>query len=87
MMKQRVVGHGLSEAFDQDHARNDGSLGEMAEEERLIGLKGPHGHHAVLAELDDPVDEEKGGPMRKDGGNARKRPGVPAHGDWLTSLR
>jgi hypothetical protein len=65
MVEQRVVGHRLSEAFDQDDPRNNGTIGEMAQEKRLIGLKGPDSHYPVIAELDDPLDEEKRGAMRK----------------------
>lgn len=61
-----MVGHRLSEAFDQDDGGDNGTIGEMAQEKRLVGLKGPDSHYPVLAELDDPVDEEKRGAMRKD---------------------
>ena len=79
-MEQRVVGHCLGEALDEDDPRNDGTIGEMTQEKRLVGLKGPDSDHPVIAELDDALDEEKRGAMRKDGGDARERAGVIAHG-------
>ena len=82
-----MIGHRLGEAFDQDDPRNDGTIGEMTQEKRLVGLKGPDSDHPVIAELDDPLDEEKGRAMRKDRGNARERAGVLAHGGWVTARR
>src|SRR5262249_62092273 len=79
-MEQRMVGHRLGEAFDQDDRRNDGTIGEMTQEERLAGLKRSDSYHPIIAELDDPLDEEKGGAMGKDRRNARERAGGLAHG-------
>jgi hypothetical protein len=87
MMEQRVIGHRLSEAFDQDNARHNGAIGEMAQKKGLVGLEGPDSNDPVLAELDDPIDEEKGRAMRKDRGNARERAGGFGHEDWVTIRR
>ena len=78
-VEQRMVGHRLSEAFEQHHGGNDGAIGEMPPEERLVGLKRPHRHHQVVGELDDPLDEKKRWSMWKDLGDAWKGPSAFTH--------
>ncbi len=46
-----MVSHRLREAFDEDHPRDDGAIGEMTQEERLVGLEGPDSQDSIVAEL------------------------------------
>ena len=71
-MEERVVGHRLRQALEQQHSGDDGVIGKVAGEVRLVESERAHADDLRFRQLDDPIDEQKRRPMRKHGGDIRQ---------------